>query len=74
MSKHKTHDDIHIKPQHRVGQGTLHVAVPQEQVHLDDDGSQEESSEDEGAPSDDENVVQDEEEEQFAQESYRALK
>jgi hypothetical protein len=73
LSKHYNVDDINIKPQYRVGKGPLQVAVPQEQVHIDDH-SREESSEDEYAPPDDDDFEQDEEEEHFAQESYRALK
>ncbi len=73
MSKHKTQDDVHIKPQHRIGQGPLQVARPQEQVS-NDEQSQEESSEDEDAPPDDGDFLQDEEEEQFAHESYSSLK
>ena len=30
-------NDIHIKLQHRVGSGTLQVALPQEEGHVDED-------------------------------------
>ena len=80
MSKHSSHDDIHIKPQHRVGSGTLQVALPQEEAQVDEELTEDEDSPggDEDPPSGDEDPpgggADGLEDEQFAQESYSALK
>ncbi len=69
-TKHKTEDDVHVKPQHRVGSGPLQVAIVQEQVSFGDQDPPEIDDD----PGEEEFGAEEEEEEHFAQESYKALK
>jgi len=75
LRNHKSQEGFHVKPQHRVGQGTLQVVVP-EQVDIDDPYQGGSSDDGDALDGDADLTAQDEEEEDepLTQESYDALK